>query len=1170
MPQSTDKRAAQNIFSERVPSPAVQNEMVRARRAEAGLPENPEVPNKFNSPYTTGPGSTTPEGQQIIEAQAPPPLESEEQAQRLKAILLERGKETIGEDKWNRHMTQLRTWRASNPPVPPELTPEEVFDRDFVDKTPQRSSAVEQATRQGSNRLFPGGVAGVTGVQPPAPEDDSREAVIRREEEQGLDTLSGFGNIAKVVGLATEFNSPRARVSYIDAVVRDNLEAAGINIPEGMPALVANENLGELMFMKPTEDGQVRWTLADSEVMRFSDFGAVADLPELLSAVGAAAGGGTRPGSPRSVANKLFGSSKHPFTSELLGDFGGRRVGVMAEYLINSGDVTPEEYQAALSNASMQSVFDTVVGRTINRVGSRIFGGKKAGVKVGDNEDLAQIDRNIQESADTMDQVNRLSGGRQAITAAEASDSTRALQEQSARETTLPSKARNVVEADRVQNVRNLRVANNRIAANADPASAPNYDPHGVVKDLNQQRKAFGKVQVAGDVSRGGNVTYSYVGDVADESNVLLSGDQVKTGVTVNVDHTNQTVTLTDIVAGKRSPGTSAAMIDHIIQDTADYGYTLKTSTSLSQDARGLIKTLKDSGFVFSENVDGSLTVAAMPGEIVASPNVATANFEQTVLESELEDMMAVLPAAQQFAADANNKVNGTIGWSNQRQSSKYTVENKSNSTLSQQIRKLQNRIANTLTGVEASQADKQLATIIRREVDDEGETILSGLAGEELDLGNLLTAREKLATVAAETGDAELARTVETIDNLMNSGTIWTAKGNPIAASTRGAINTAVKEARVAQGHVDRAAASINANAMFKQNANGEFVNTSLKSMKSLMANDARFVTHMKPILDENPAIKASAESALNQIYRDEVMEGGWTRAKHNNWFAKYGTSAKTVMGDQGAQELARYELQASGKGLWTRRVERSKAALARMQDRSGLPADKLNPKNLLDSFNKMGRGQARQFMKDVEIYDPQMAARIRGTSIEQTRQNLDKLFFNTDAGVDKLRPANKLKEWFGANQDVLREVHGEQYVTDLQSIVNAHLLDGRRTRVRGIRPETQGDVLRVTRSLLGPLSRPQRQLTAASYVLQRRLAKKVMQVYSDPEALRALNGAKGLSARGEQGMAVLVRLGIFEAAGIQNDRNGVPDPQQVEEFYSWLDETHRRGMEDASVEQN
>jgi hypothetical protein len=401
-----------------------------------------------------------------------------------------------------------------------------------------------------------------------------------------------------------------------------------------------------------------------------------------------------------------------------------------------------------------------------------------------------------------------------------------------------------------------------------------------------------------------------------------------------------------------------------------------------------------------------------------------------------------------------------------------------------------------------------------------------------------------------------------------MKNGTILTQKGNPIANSTRAAINGAAENARQAERHVARATASINANAMFKQNANGEFINTSIKSMKTLMANDARFITHMKPILDENPAVRESAQDALNQIYNDEVFQGGWSRKKHDAWFAKYATAAQSVLGDVAADRLRRFELQAGSKGMWANLQARSAATVTRQVEMSGLPAEKLNPKNLLDSFAKMPRGRARQFMADAKRSDPELAARIEKTLTEQTRRKLDDVYFNTEKGVDALSTADNLRKWFRDNKEVLREVHGDQYATDMQTIVNAHLLDARRSRIRGTRIESQGDVLRVTRSLLGPLSRPQRQLTAGNYVLQRRMAKKVLSVYSDPAQLRQLKAAKGLGARSEAGIAILSRLGIFEAAGIQGDRNGIPSPEEVQEFYRWVDETSLRGLEDAQVE--
>jgi ribosome-associated translation inhibitor RaiA len=1169
MTDATNRRAQQNIFRENAPSTAEQNEMVRKRREQAGLPENPERPNKFNNPYTTpGQGETSAFGEKVIDS-APAALKSEEEFLRLGDLLLERGKEGLGEDAYNYHMSQLRAWRAGNPaPVTePVLSEAEIFERDFVDYSPMPSSADMQ--RRKTDMMNPWGVGSL--LSRPEVDPDSRAGVLRSEEEKGLDTTSGFGNLSEVVGLATEFNSPNARVTYIDAAIKENLEAAGIVLPEGMPAVAANHNLDELMFLAPTEDGKVRWTLADAEGLRPQDIGAAADLPDLLSAVGAVAGNfATAGGFGKRGAQELLARTSHPFIAELVGDFGGRRLGTMLEYLINSGEVTPEEYQEALSSGRNQSLLDTVVGRTLGKAGDYFFGSKLA--KVGRDGNLDVANKNLQETADTMDAINSLADTphRRTVTSAEATNDTTALQEQAGREKTLSSGTADLVERQRIANRQQLRDANEAIAAKNGTAAGAAYNPPELRTSLGEQRAALGKVVIDGNKAKGGNVTYNYGGIGDDPANQIVSADGIaKTGITININHDAQEITLTTIVGGNTGAGTSYALMGEVLDDVAPYGYTLKTDKSLSQDARGLINKLEKNGFVFADNMDGSRTVVALPGELVTHRNQAEANFDQTMLESELEGMLEVLPYAQQAATDASIKLKGTIGWSEQQQRSKYTVENKATNTLRHQIRKLQNRVAQTLTGAEASIADKQLATIVRRELDEDGETILGGLAGDELDLGNLLTARDKLNQIALETGDPELARTVETIDTVLKNGVITTQKGNPIANSTRAAINTAAADARVAAQHVDRAASSINASRMFQRNQNGEFLNTSIDSMRKIMSNDATFIKHMKPIMDENPAIQDAAEDALNQLYNDDVIKGGWTRAKHDTWFKRYEQAAGTVMGPEGIQQLRNYELQAGTKGLWARLRERSEAALARMVDQTGIGAENLNPKNILGSFENMGHYRSRQFMAEVDAVNPALGQRIRSHLVEQTRQQLDKAYFNVDRGISKLRPAENLREWFNGNKEVLRSVHGEQYVTDMQTVVNAHLLDGRRTRVNPKAPESQGDVLRVTRSLLGPLSRPQRQLTAGNYVLQRRMATKVMEIYSDPAQLRLLKTAKGFGARGEAGVAVLTRLGLFEAAGIPTvQETGVPSPQDVETFYGMIDEWTLRGLEDAQVE--
>ena len=1190
----------------REPTSDEQNEAVRMRRSDAGLPpiDPAEVAGTLGTPFTTNETPSTSSFGANVQAktQDGARIQSEQQAVRLAELLKQRA--AAGEEIPPGAVGALRDWRKNNPPAAaPEPTPAEAFEQNMIATDRVSDSSAERSKRQKLSRSM-GPLGDVTGSIDTAlgrerveraPDPDSRDAILAEQEKGGLDTTTGFGNFGQVFGLAKEFNSPRARVAYIDKIARAQLSEAGIELPEGVQPLQFNEDLQEMEYLRPTEDGKARWTLAEGEFFRPQDIAAIADLPQVGAAVGA------------TVAS-MNPAGRHPAIREFAGDVVGRSVGTTLEALINMGEVTMEEYQTALKNGAVDSAIETAIGRTVARVGKNVFG---RGIDAG-NQDPDVIDANIKEAADVMEEVNELAGrdidagdtGLR-VSRGEAADVTRELQREKGREKTLKKANAEALEEIRLENKQVLSEANDNLA-NRQGAAALRGDAIEVVERANRRvteaRAEFGGIEREIDAAITGvdgeleEITYFFKGD-ADTA----AGPP---GAIIQVNHADGTITLGELFAGGTfTRGETPLILDKILTDIAAdtrlQGYRLLSDSDVSASAMKMMSRMEEQGFVFSNSptemlaevaaggggrrgispvVDGAsgrlmkfvgdgpvFEILRVPGQMVTHPRTAEAAFDKMMLETELGGMMDVLPAAQKYADDANLTLRGVLKWSDQRQVSGYTVENKASNTLRQQVRRLQNRVEQSLTGADASEAGRVLANTIRREVDEEGNDILAGLASEQLDLGNLVTARETLARMAKESGDPEMARTVETIDTLLQNGTIWTDKGNPIAQSTRANINSAVRQARVAQEHVDTAQASINANILFKQNNAGEFVNTNMQQMRGLMGNEARFMQHMKPVLDENPTVRNVARDALHQIYREDVMATGWTRAKHNTWIKRYRNSMNSVMSKEEAELISLMPLQSGKDGLWRATVEGAQRRHAQVLSRFDLEPMRLNPQNILKSLNDMSAKRRDQAMRELAEMDPQLHTGVKRQMAEEVRQTLNSKFFDTSAGTSTLGTGKQLNEWFQTNKDTLRAVQGNQYVTDLESVVRAHVIDDRRRRVRGVAPETQGDIIRVTRSLLGPLSRPQRQITAGNYVRQRMMAKKILEVYSDPDALRVLKTGRGISPRSEQGMRIMGRLGLWEALGIKSDDSGIPqDKNEVEEFYRWVDEQARRGLED------
>ena len=1043
-----------------------------------------------------------------------------------------------------------------------------------IDTTPHASSRLRKAQAEAAklrwsmeddgfaatmvaSEMFPNPKS-VKDLPPVAP--DSRLGILESQEQAGLDTSSGYGGLGDTISAAMEFNSPRARAAWLYGATMDKLTEAGIELPEGVLPVQLNEELGQLEYLNPTEDGKLRRTLVEGEFFRMADVGNAADLPELLSMIGATAAAVSGP------------AGRHPFITELAGDTVGRNLGTYLEYLMSSGEVTKEELQSAFAGNFSDSAVATMLSRGTARVLQGV--GNAGSIKVGGREGAGEAaEQTAQEAGDVMEAINDINKGTGAapLTLERGSLSLREAQKARGREKTLSKNARDALEEMRTTRTDSIGRANQRIAEGQGAAPGPT-DSVSLEIGL-QQLSRTGQIATSAPVrvSKGvDRIKYSYVGEV-DAAAPVKGGLMGENGVEVLVDHNTGTVYVENVFEGQNFRGRTYGLLQQMLDDVpADY--SIRSSVAPSDKAKAMIDNLNKDGWVIKEVDDGTgaFELIARPGEIVAPDAVARAEFSQAALENDLEQVASSVPVLESMVGTAQARLQGVIKWSPQRHTSGYSVENKSSSGVRTTVRRIQNRIQQSLTGTEANEANRALNAAVREEADDEGNSFLTGLAGEELDLGNLINAREAVERVAEKTGDPDLARLTTDIDNLLKNAAVYTEKGNKIAASTRGNIYNAVTEYREASRLLNEQTALVNGNQMFAQGPDGTFINSSLKQLRLVLGNSSRYIKHMKPLMEGSPGLQARASDALNSIYKADVMEKGWTKARHDAFMSRYGDSAKDIMHPDDLAVLADIKPPAGGLGRFER-IERQRAdRWNNLQGGSILAkAQGINPDNILGSLEAMGAGRARTFMYYAEKHNPVLAKRIKQDMAAQIRNDLHKGFFDVSRGKDKLGSGFKLEDWFNADNGkrrrIIKEVMGTQYEKDLKAVVRAHAIDAKRTAAEGFRPESQGDIIRITRSLLGPLSRPQRQITAFNYVRQRTLAKKVLNIMSDPDQLRALNAQGKLPANSRAGVAALTRLGIFEAAGIEDPEN---NPEGVQEFYGWLDEMARIGLEDQKGE--
>ena len=1006
---------------------------------------------------------------------------------------------------------------------------------------------------------------------------DSYERVVREAELAGLDTTSGFGdNIWEVMKAAAQFDSPHVRNMFMETAVRSAIDEAGVTIPDGYQVVRNHPDLGTPMYLKPTEDGKLRWTLADPQYSSFKDIGIIADPSDLLSAIGAGVG-------TAMTGNRLIG--------ELAGDMVGRNVGLLIEMLISRDMLKEDEVYKAFGIGLLESGGETAVSRAGGRVMDRLTRGNR--VLVDPRANTSDIEQHISETADMMETIETITGRALSLTPAEAAGSASALRIQRSKEANLSSAQQISLANERDINANILAEANEKAMGPRDPG-AMDKNAYQAVEELPIAAKSADQKKNKELVTRSRTydpenrdvelIDFAFTDDVSTGS-TFRAEDGFDKGVRLEVDRALERTVLTDAFAGQHSQGNTIVLLDRAWREAQEIGYPMYTSSSISPSAQKMIKRMEEMGWRFDPAVDPSdikiaangnmysesgeplFKIVGAPGEVTLTKPFREDGFEKMALESELRTYEEMLPAAQQWANEAQDNLLGTIGWKPQSRTSNYYVVNDARTGLRTQIRAIQNRFDQALTGVEAQGANRLLRQSIRTATDEEGNDFLTGLAGDTLDLGNLIRARDAMAEVAAKTQDPDAIRLVQTIDNLLKNGTVKTNKGTTVAASRRTTINEQIRSVSEAQDAVHEAASAVNVGIIFKKNADGEYINTTPQQWRTLLKGRS-FLVNLAPVVGNSTGIRAESARVLRGLYRDEVMPNGaaWSRAKHDKFMSDYAESINHVFDENDVSQLQAYDLQGGAGELWeklvnkaTFRAERARAMTGATRTPTGPDPIAIQPTRIIESLNSQNWIQVQGYMDWVRRTDPKHFEVLQEQGRQQIQNHLKHKVFSGD---ELTRSQSKhLTEWYDENGRAMRLLLGEEYYQQLGAIVRG--VDSA-TVIKSVSAPAE-DVLTTTikwvRTTFGVLTRPQRMLTAGQWTQARLSARAAVNMLSKPEAVRDITLAvrHGLDPKSQAFVAMLTRHGFFSDMGIVGDPDSPEFQAQVAGYFNDMQEWAR-----------
>jgi hypothetical protein len=407
---------------------------------------------------------------------------------------------------------------------------------------------------------------------------------------------------------------------------------------------------------------------------------------------------------------------------------------------------------------------------------------------------------------------------------------------------------------------------------------------------------------------------------------------------------------------------------------------------------------------------------------------------------------------------------------------------------------------------------------------------------------------------------------TVDAIDGMMANNRWRSAKGGVLGDKKRAGVLDLVNMNREAKELLDRTVHDIEAQSIFKTNSRGEFVNTNRGALDNL-TNDARFVTHIKPALDSNLQLKTEVRNFLWDQYKETVLSGDkFNFAAHKRFMQNKSEALRATFPEEDVARMSQNpEHFRSAVNRSKERLDNIQATYRETETAKAIEAEalakgeaignvRIGSNDLLKSLREMSGWKRRRLMNELKTGEPELYTDLIENARRQNMDGIKKAYFGEGKEKTTGNAVERFDLYLKENKDILREVFGQQYVQDLEKLSSANRVESMMSRISTVAQDSQPGWLRILRSFLGPLSKPQRIITAATWNQRRLLAKTAVNATGDPAKLRAIIEASsmGLPFESKAGIQLLSRLGILEAAGISVD-----DPEVQQKVLKLVEES-------------
>ena len=528
-----------------------------------------------------------------------PTLGGVEQALRLARVLKEKGREGVGEGKFNTGLKMLRDFEKLHPglmaaTVEESKAPPQGDDRVDNSPLPTGISRIDNAGKEvdfGGSGSVPGFKVTVPSIDD-LPFDDPLRLRKQRADD-GVDMISGV-SFGPRMDIARSPEIERLRSEAIN----NTMGSMFAEIPDDMPKFRYDTALGEFQVLRPSSKGKFRWTSMDGTGLELGDIADMMNPAEILSL------GLSIVGTGKVTKAVEFGTTSFARSKVAAGGFAGGLVGRMAgdaisiiDYGVSNGSwPTAEELKArGWKNAQIEG-FATVVGelggvivRKISNtvqdaaaVASGKQGVKRTDLSRTDRTSIDEVNKNIDEARADLVAIQNATGRPDfTITRGQAWRSIDVLSDEAHARANAPA---GIKQLFRRADAANKQITDEYITRSFGPAKEAIEDRYGTIVAANDVMDTAGTISVL----KQENGQLNFVPKLIDKESLG--------GLKITPKNDGWHIDGVLLPPALQDTGIGKAMYIAAAEEAARHGKVLVSDNALSGDAMRMWESLAKSG----------------------------------------------------------------------------------------------------------------------------------------------------------------------------------------------------------------------------------------------------------------------------------------------------------------------------------------------------------------------------------------------------------------------------------------------------------------------------------------------------------------------------------------------------------------------------------------------